>query len=170
MKKKYLAIAVVLSMGLFSCVTEGGDTNADSDSHKENTEGKKTEDTVSTDESTTDDADTAVNTADYSAGQDIYNSTCKVCHQAEGQGIPSAFPPLAKSDFLVADKNRAIKIVLEGLTGEVTVNGATYNSTMTPQNLEDQQVVDVLNFVLNSWGNDAGEITLEDVQAQKGGE
>ena len=108
-----------------------------------------------------------VATADYSAGEEIYGKTCKACHQATGKGIPGAFPPLAESDFLLEDKNRAIKIVLEGLTGEITVNGNVFNGVMTPQAISDEEVVDVLNYVLNSWGNEGGEITLEDVAAQK---
>jgi len=172
MKKKYLAIAVVLSMGMFSCVTEGPEDKAAADTKVENTD-HKTEDVADTtpaEETTTEEVASTESSADYSAGEEIYNSTCKACHQPEGKGIPTVFPPLASSDFLVADKNRAIKIVLEGLSEEITVNGTTYNGVMTPQSLEDQQIVDVLNFVLNSWGNAGGEITLEDVQAQKGGE
>ena len=48
----------------------------------------------------------------------------------------------------------------------MVVNGVTYNGTMAPQNLNEQEVVDVMNYILNSWGNDGGEVTLEEVQAQ----
>ncbi len=69
------------------------------------------------------------------AGKEIYGRTCFACHQSEGQGIPNAFPPLAKSDYLNADPKRAIDAVLHGLSGEITVNGKKYNSVMTSQNL-----------------------------------
>ncbi len=93
-------------------------------------------------------------------GEEIYMSYCITCHMDKGQGIPGAFPPLANSDYLMADKERAIGIILNGLTKEITVNGQVYFGEMTPQDLNDQEVADVLNFVMNSWGN-YGETVLE---------
>lgn len=100
-------------------------------------------------------------------GKVIYNKVCIACHQAEGQGIPNAFPPLAKSDFLNKDVNKAIKIVANGLSGEVTVNGKKYNSVMPNPNLNDQEIADVLTFVYSSWGNSKKVITPAMVKAQK---
>ncbi len=48
-------------------------------------------------------------------GKAVFLGTCSTCHQLEGQGLASVFPPLAKSDYLMADKERSIHIVLEGL-------------------------------------------------------
>lgn len=92
-------------------------------------------------------------------GKRIYARTCLACHQEEGQGIPNAFPPLAKADYLNADVERAIAIVLHGKTGEITVNGKMYNSVMTAQTLTDEQVANVLTYVYNSWGNNGTEVT-----------
>jgi nitrite reductase (NO-forming) len=99
------------------------------------------------------------------AGKEIYGRTCFACHQSEGQGIPNAFPPLAKSDFLNADPKRAINAVLHGLTGEITVNGKKYNSVMTSQNLTDEEISNVLTYVYNSWGNNKTEVTAAMVKA-----
>ena len=71
----------------------------------------------------------------------------------KGEGIESAFPPLAKSDYMMADKNRSIKQILAGASGEMKVNGMTYNGEMPAIDLTDEQVSDVLNYVRNSWGN-----------------
>jgi nitrite reductase (NO-forming) len=98
-------------------------------------------------------------------GKDKYMATCSACHQANGQGIEGAFPPLANSDYLNADVNRAIDIVLHGKTGEITVNGKKYNSVMTAQALSDEEVSNVLTYVYNSWGNSKKEVTPEMVQA-----
>ncbi|PXX30571.1 dissimilatory nitrite reductase (NO-forming) copper type apoprotein [Arenibacter sp. ARW7G5Y1] len=92
-------------------------------------------------------------------GKATYMQTCFACHQAEGQGIANAFPPLAKSDYLNADVNRAIDIVLHGKTGEITVNGQKYNSVMTAQTLSDEEVANVLTYVYNSWGNSKKDVT-----------
>ncbi len=92
-------------------------------------------------------------------GKQIYARTCLACHQEEGQGIPNAFPPLAKADYLNDDVERAIAIVLHGKTGEITVNGKNYNSVMTAQALTDEQVANVLTYVYSSWGNSGVEVT-----------
>jgi len=99
------------------------------------------------------------------AGQALFAGTCSVCHQANGAGLPGVFPPLAKSDFLAADAKRSIDVVLHGLTGKVKVNGSDYNSVMPPMNqLNDDEVANILTYVLNSFGNGGGRILTEVVK------
>jgi nitrite reductase (NO-forming) len=98
------------------------------------------------------------------AGGALFTGACSVCHQASGQGLEGVFPPLAKSDYLAADKNRAIGVVLNGLTGSVTVNGKAYNSVMPPMSqLADDEVANLLTYVGNSWGNSIGVYSSEEV-------
>jgi len=101
------------------------------------------------------------------SGKAIFGTTCFACHQSEGQGVPHAFPPLAKSDFLNADPKRAIQIVMRGLSGEITVNGQKINSVMPSQNLSDDEIADVLTYVYSSWGNNKTVITPTMVKAQR---
>lgn len=98
-------------------------------------------------------------------GKAVYMQTCFVCHQPEGQGLPGQIPPLAKSDFLATlSKEDYIKGVLVGRTGEIVVNGKTYNGTMIPINyLTDEQVANVLTYVRNSFGNSGDPITPDEV-------
>ena len=103
------------------------------------------------------------------SGKQVYMKTCFACHQAEGQGIPSAFPPLANSDYLNADVNRAIGIVLKGKTGEITVNGETYNSVMTRQAISNDEIADVMTYIYNSWGNNKTNVTKSQVDQVKSG-
>ncbi|MBD0832206.1 copper-containing nitrite reductase [Aestuariibaculum sediminum] len=100
-------------------------------------------------------------------GKQTYMQTCFACHQSEGQGIPNAFPPLAKSDYLNADINRAIDIVLHGKSGEITVNGEKYNSVMTKQMLSSEEIANVLTYVYNSWGNSKKVVTTSMVENVK---
>ena len=100
-------------------------------------------------------------------GHTLYTTVCTACHQAEGQGIPSAFPPLAKSDYLNANAERAIDTVLNGMTGKVTVNGAEYNSIMPSLGLKDEQIANVLSYVYSKWENNGTEITPEMVAARR---
>lgn len=102
-------------------------------------------------------------------GKVIYNTVCFACHQPGGEGIPQAFPPLARSDYLNADPRRAISTVLHGLTGPVTVNGAVYNSIMPLLSLNDEQVANALTYVYSQWGNNGTEVLpdlVKEVRAQ----
>lgn len=102
--------------------------------------------------------------AKYPNGAKIYSTKCFACHQATGLGVPGAFPPLKDSDYLLADKKRAVAQVLNGSNEAMVVNGATYTIPMPPQVDNHQDAVDVINYVLNAWGNNGGEITLEEVK------
>lgn len=96
-------------------------------------------------------------------GENVFTANCMACHQANGQGIPAAFPPLAGSDFLNADKTRAIKTVIHGLTGEVTVNGQKFNSVMPILALNDEDVANVLTYIYSVWNNNGTEVTPKEV-------
>lgn len=93
--------------------------------------------------------------AQIARGARTYRSLCFACHLPDGKGMAGATPPLAGSDYLFDDRERAIRIVLKGQSGPITVNGASYNGIMLPLEavLTDKQVADVLTYVYNSWGN-----------------
>lgn len=100
-------------------------------------------------------------------GKVIYEERCITCHMENGQGIPSVFPPLAGSDYLLEKREASIHAVKFGQEGEITVNGTTYNNFMTPQGLTDAEVADVMNYILNSWGNSGAIVTPEEVTGIK---
>jgi len=100
------------------------------------------------------------------AGEALFRGTCSTCHMETGLGVPSVFPPLAKSDFLMIDKARSIHIVLNGLSGPVTVNGSKFNSIMPSMSqLNDDEVANILTYVRNSWGNKGTAVTASEVTA-----
>jgi len=101
------------------------------------------------------------------AGARVYAANCAACHQPAGEGISGAFPPLAGSDYLLDDPTRAIGTIVNGLSGEITVNGETYNGVMPGVRLSNEDVANVLTFVLNSFGNSDGEVTPADVARVK---
>jgi len=100
-------------------------------------------------------------------GKNVFESNCLACHQSNGEGVPNAFPPLAKSDFLNADHNRAIGILLNGRSGPITVNGKNFDSVMPAIALNDDQIANVLTYVLNSFGNNGGQVTPSQVKTQR---
>jgi len=91
--------------------------------------------------------------ASIERGKTVYNDMCVTCHLPNGKGVPKAFPPLADSDYLRENQTQSIKAVKYGMSGEITVNGITYNSTMSPLGLSNEEVADVVNYINNSWGN-----------------
>lgn len=104
---------------------------------------------------------------DVAKGKVIYSKVCIACHQAAGQGVPGAFPPLAKSDYLNKDVNRAIKGVVKGLSGPIVVNGKKFNGAMPIQAVNDQQAADVMTYIYASWGNNKTVVTPAMVKAQR---
>lgn len=90
-----------------------------------------------------------------------------VCHMENGEGLPGAFPPLAKSDYFKDDISKAVDAILNGLEGELVVNGETYFGVMDPVPLTNQELVDVLNYIRNSWGGKAAELTAEEIEKLK---
>lgn len=84
----------------------------------------------------------------------------------KGQGIPEIYPPLANSDWLSTKRAATLHAVKYGLNGEIKVNGKTYNNSMFDLGLSNQQIADVLNYVMNSWGNTQSKIVTPEEVAQ----
>jgi nitrite reductase (NO-forming) len=105
--------------------------------------------------------------ASMARGKTLYGAYCQSCHGDQGQGVEGVFPPLAKSDYLMADKKRAIQSVLYGVSGEIKVNGQTYNQAMAGFDGKDEEISDILNYIRNSFGNKGGAINPEEVKAAR---
>jgi nitrite reductase (NO-forming) len=85
----------------------------------------------------------------------------------KGEGLEGVYPPLAKSDYLMADKKRSIIQILKGVTGPMTVNRVDYDGEMNAFDLSDSEVSDVLNYVRNSFGNKGGAVLPAEVLAAR---
>lgn len=101
-------------------------------------------------------------------GKKSYTSVCAACHQATGLGVPGAFPPLVKSDWVTGSEERIIRILLHGLSGPIKVEGKDYNSVMPAigpggYNWNDEKIAAVLTYIRQEWGNNAPAVTKEKV-------
>ena len=95
-------------------------------------------------------------------GKSLYEDFCLRCHLPNGKGVKGIFPPLAKSDFLFKNMEKSIKAIkFGGIDGEIIVNGLKYNSKMEKMGLYDDEIADVMNYILNSWGNKHNKIIKE---------
>lgn len=102
------------------------------------------------------------------AGTPLYVTYCAPCHQGDGNGLPGQFPPLAGSEWVVAEgPNRIIRIVLHGLSGPIVVKGSTYNNQMNAfrDSMDDVQIANVVTYIRNSFGNKASAVTAAEVAA-----
>ncbi|MCK9290063.1 MAG: copper-containing nitrite reductase [Bacteroidales bacterium] len=98
------------------------------------------------------------------AGQILYKQNCMACHMENGSGITGTFPPLVNSDFLQARSDHGIGVVLDGLQGEIMVNGVKYNNIMPAVSLNDDQAASVITYVLNNFDNGGGLVTAAKVK------
>lgn len=101
-------------------------------------------------------------------GFQVFSSVCVTCHQPSGRGFPNAFPPLAGSDFLMADKGRLIDVLLSGLSKPITVNDWPYAANMPSfACFSDIEIASVLTFVRNTWGNAGEPVTSREVAQRR---
>ena len=87
------------------------------------------------------------------AGSEIYQDFCLQCHLSTGIGVSGVFPPLKASDYLLENTNLSIAGIKYGLRGKILVNNEEYDGIMVRQGLDNEEVADVMNYILNEWGN-----------------
>ncbi len=112
-------------------------------------------------------ATSAAPAAANAAGASVYNTNCASCHQATGEGVAGAFPPLAGNPTVMGPKAKVIHIVKYGLQGAIVVKGKSYNGMMPPwgTTLSNADIAAVISYVRSSWGNSASPVTVADVKA-----
>lgn len=100
-------------------------------------------------------------------GRVLYESNCAACHQVSGEGLTGAFPPLAKSDYLMARQDKGVGIPLHGLSGKIKVNGKEYDGVMPQMQLTDDEIASILTYARNSWGNKGGLVKAQEVKSSR---
>jgi mono/diheme cytochrome c family protein len=94
-------------------------------------------------------------------GQAVYTQNCATCHQVDGHGVQNMNPPLIQTTYVLGDKTKLIKIILNGFNEDVEINGNSYSNTMASHDfLKDQEIADVLTYIRNSFTNKASAVTL----------
>jgi mono/diheme cytochrome c family protein len=103
------------------------------------------------------------------AGEEIFQDFCLQCHLTTGAGVSGVFPPLKDSDYLMNNIDKSIAGIKFGLKGEIVVNDEIYDGVMAKQGLDNEEIADVMNYILNQWGNsfDAQITTQQVSEVQK---
>jgi len=108
--------------------------------------------------------------ASIARGKQVYVQVCLACHMATAIGVEGMNPPLIKTKFVLGDKSTLVKIVLNGMKGDLDIDGDIYHGVMAPHSeLTDQQIADVLTYVRNSFGNKASAVTPAQVKTIRAG-
>jgi mono/diheme cytochrome c family protein len=109
------------------------------------------------------------NPASASDGATVYLTDCSSCHQADGQGVSGAFPPLAGNAVVTGNPVAVIAIVKDGLEGRVTVNNLAYSGIMPgwKGQISDDQLAAVISYIRSAWNNHAGGVSVAQVQSIK---
>lgn len=111
---------------------------------------------------------TAVASTSLEAGETAYKTHCQACHQADGTGLAGAFPPLAGNSNIVGESAYMVENILTGLSGELKVNGVTYNGVMPAMSyLTNEEVADIVNYVQATWANSPATVTADQVADQR---
>ena len=100
----------------------------------------------------------------YIGGKEIFEKNCANCHQKDGKGLQNLYPPIAGSDYLKY-KSAVILAIKNGLTGEIIVNGKSYNQPMPANShLQNLDIAEVVTYMYNEWGNEQKITTVEEVE------
>lgn len=105
-------------------------------------------------------------TKSITRGEELYMEYCMHCHMPDGAGLEGVNPPLSGSDYLLDNTSKAIKAVKYGQDGAITVNEVEYDSYMPNPGLEDEEIADVMNFILHRLGNESEVIVTEEMVAE----
>lgn len=96
-------------------------------------------------------------------GEVLYLANCARCHGGEGEGFLQLYPPLAGSRYFGADIAALPCIIRDGLKGEITVGGATYNGIMPGNSrLSPEEIEALVRYLAARWGNGATDLPVTD--------
>ncbi|AKU20529.1 copper-containing nitrite reductase [Massilia sp. NR 4-1] len=112
-------------------------------------------------------ASAAAKPQQHARGKAVYEANCAACHQADGKGVDGVFPPLANSDFVQQRPDELAAIISQGRSGELVVNGKRYNGVMPPQDLNDEDVASVINYISVGMNRGKEVATADQVRSQR---
>jgi len=160
-KRALTFLSMITVFALFFLASCGSGPKKGTEGNKEEAVEEQTE--TASQEASEATEETAGVSDEFTAGKKIFEEKCVVCHQADATGMTGAFPPLANSDYLMADPKRGIHQVLNGSHEEMVVNGNTYNTAMTPQVNTKEDALAVVNYVLKYFNNSDKLLTMDDI-------
>jgi cytochrome c oxidase subunit II len=82
-------------------------------------------------------------------GEKVFAANCAACHQANGKGLPPAFPQLDGSKVVLGPQDDQINVLLHGRSGTAMASFG---------HLSDTEIAAVITYTRNSWGNATGEV------------
>lgn len=106
--------------------------------------------------------------SELAMGEQLYKVHCAACHRSDGTGAEGLIPPLVETDWVDGDRFRLIKLMLNGLSEPIEVNGILYDQEMPAYDmLEDEQIAAIINYIRSSFGNNARGVTVAEVEEER---
>lgn len=97
-------------------------------------------------------------------GEKFYGQ-CAACHGENGAGTSGLAPPLAGASWVTGPPEWLGRIILQGMTGPVTVNGTSFDGVMPPhghmRDLDDATLAGLMTYMRRNWGNKADAVSVE---------
>lgn len=153
---------ILLALFLYAC--GGGETTQNTATNEEEETSETTTETETTPEEDTAEEAAVAEEEEIIGNKLAFETNCGSCHQADGKGVPGAFPPLIETPWVMGEKEELITIVLNGLSGEIEVNGEKYNQVMAGLDyLSDEDVAGILTYVRHYYGKESSAVTPEEV-------
>lgn len=101
----------------------------------------------------------------YGAGKTLYLKHCASCHMEDGSGLRAFIPPLVGADYVRESGAEMACLIKYGVEGEMLVNGVTFNQPMYGHiDMQEIEIRNIINYVKNAWGNQAEEISFQEVR------
>lgn len=96
-------------------------------------------------------------------GKAIFAANCQSCHQANGEGLPGAFPPLKGSSVVLGDDlEKYMDIIMNGY--DARAEFGVMPAVGTNMQFTEHEVTALINYERTSWGNNGKKVTLEEVK------
>jgi cytochrome c551 len=102
----------------------------------------------------------------FAAGKAYYMDECARCHQKNGEGLGTLYPPLTNADYLKNYPEKLGCIIYNGIRGPITVNNKQYNWPMPGHvNMDDDELAVLLTYIQSNWGNNKRKVTVDQARS-----
>lgn len=96
-------------------------------------------------------------------GKALFTANCQSCHQANGEGLPGAFPPLKGSAVVLSDDlEKYVDIIMNGYNGKPGFG--VMPAVGTNMDFTEKEIAAIMNYERSSWGNNARKVTPEEIK------
>lgn len=96
-------------------------------------------------------------------GKALFTANCQSCHQANGEGLPGAFPPLKGSPVVLGDDlEKYVDIIVNGY--DARAEFGVMPPVGTNMQFTEHDIAALINYERSNWGNNGKKVTPEEIK------